>query len=160
MSSKFWCIFYYKSITNKSYWISINYINRKCRFNYSVYSYLTNSFSNSIGINYAICYMNIVWTTCYFICACINISIRWSYFILYLLVLTNLQNNVCNVNTSWCYHSMSILCPSYCSRWICTRSVVIIICFTTRFSLCCCISFNSYCIIDLSNSFLCSERSC
>nr|DAH97174.1 MAG TPA: hypothetical protein [Bacteriophage sp.] len=55
---------------------------------------------------------------------------------------------------------MSILSPSYCSRWICTRSIVIIICFTSRFSLCCCVPFNSYCIINISNSFPCSERSC
>nr|DAL65148.1 MAG TPA_asm: hypothetical protein [Caudoviricetes sp.] len=79
---------------------------------------------------------------------------------MYLLILTNMQNNICNMNTSWCYYSTCILCPSYCSRWSCTRSIVIIICFASRFSLCCCILFNSYCIIDLPNSFLCSKRSC
>nr|DAM05120.1 MAG TPA: hypothetical protein [Caudoviricetes sp.] len=56
--------------------------------------------------------------------------------------------------------NMCVLRPSYCSRWSCTRSIVIIICFTSRFSLCCYILFNSYCVIDIPNSFLCSERSC
>nr|DAH54969.1 MAG TPA: hypothetical protein [Caudoviricetes sp.] len=56
--------------------------------------------------------------------------------------------------------NMSILGPSYCSRWSCTRSIVIIICFTSRLGLCRCVLFNSYCIVDLSNCFLCSIRSC
>jgi hypothetical protein len=81
---------------------------------------------------------------------------------LYLLVLTNLKNNICNMNASWSYHATCILSPSYCSRRSCTRSIIIIICFTTRFSLCCCVLFNSYSIIYIANLFSrtkCSSQS-
>ena len=48
-----------KDITIKINYIIICYAYLKYRFNCSVYSYLAICLSNSVSVNYAICYMNV-----------------------------------------------------------------------------------------------------